>query len=90
MRFHSDTLSLVYYKRQRKDFGKGSLRSLIIKKNELMVPRERIELSTSSLPMTRSTTELPRLKSMGLSPSRARNYTNFSGVSRVFLPIVES
>ncbi len=27
-----------------------------------MVPRERIELSTSSLPMTRSTTELPRPK----------------------------
>ncbi len=34
-----------------------------------MVPRERIELSTSSLPMTRSTTELPR-RIMGLSPER--------------------
>ena len=33
----------------------------ITNKREKMVPRERIELSASSLPMTRSTTELPRL-----------------------------
>lgn len=35
------------------------------------MPRERIELSASSLPMTRSTTELPRLRKCLLKGRRA-------------------
>ena len=37
-----------------------------------MVPRERIELSASSLPMTRSTTELPRRCVQGAPYCRVR------------------
>ncbi len=48
-----------------------------------MVPRERIELSTSSLPMTRSTTELPR----HFLITCAENYTKTLDMSRGFSEI---